>query len=121
MLGRKFRRGLIIQRTMWPMLVVVPAPGSDQDTSLRQTRKPVVIQTLVPESAIEAFDKRILGRFACLNQLELNSMLTSPLVECVTGKFRALVCPDRFGVAPEPSCLIQHPRNVMPRNTEVDH
>ncbi len=45
MLGRKFRRGLIIQRTMWPMLVVVPAPGSDQDTSLSQTRKPVVIQT----------------------------------------------------------------------------
>lgn len=62
MLGRKLRRGLVIQRTVGSMLVVIPAPGSDQDTGLGQTRKPVVIQTLVPESAIEALDKRILGR-----------------------------------------------------------
>lgn len=26
-------------------------------------------------------------------------MLTSPLVECFAGKFRAVVCPDGFGVS----------------------
>lgn len=56
MLGRKFCWCLVIQRTVWPLLVVVPAPGCDQDTGLGQTRKPMVIQTLVPESAIETLD-----------------------------------------------------------------
>ena len=67
MLGCKFGRGLVIQRTVWPPLVVISAPGSDQDTDLGQTRKPMLIQTLVPESAIEALDERILGRFARLD------------------------------------------------------
>jgi hypothetical protein len=48
MLGRKFRRSLVTQRTVWPMLVVVPAPDSDQDTSLVQTRKIPVVLWLLP-------------------------------------------------------------------------
>ena len=35
MLGREFCRGLIVQCAVRPMLIVVPAPGGDQDTSLR--------------------------------------------------------------------------------------
>ena len=38
------------------MLVVVPAPGSDRDTGLKQARKPMVIQALAPE----ALDERVL-------------------------------------------------------------
>ena len=47
-------------------------------------------------------------------------MLTSPLVKCLAGKFRALVCADGLGVAPKPGRLIKHPCDVMPRDTEVD-
>lgn len=60
MLGRKFCRGLIVQCAVRPMLVVVSAPSGDQDTSLRQARKPVVIQALIPEAPVEALDERVL-------------------------------------------------------------
>ena len=113
MLGRKFRRSLVTQRTVWPMLVVVPAPGGDQDTSLGQTRKPVVIQALVPEAPVEAFDECILRGFAGLDELELDAMLTSPLVERLAGKFWPLVGSNGLGVAPETSRLVEDARHVM--------
>lgn len=75
------------------MLVVVSAPGGDQDTSLLQARKPVVIQTLIPEASIEALDERVLRGFASLNQLELNTMLAGPLVKRLAGITPA---PGRF-------------------------
>src|SRR5574343_462369 len=98
---------------MRPMLVVVSAPSSDQDTSLGQARKPMVVQALISESAVEAFDERILRRFACLDQLELHAVLVGPLVQSLAGEFRSLVCPDRLGIAPETRRLIEHPGHVM--------
>ena len=80
------------------MLVVVSAPSGNQDTSLRQARKPMVVQALIPEPAVEALNERILCRFARLDQLELHAMLVGPLVQCLAGEFRPLVCPDHLGV-----------------------
>ena len=113
MLGREFCRGLIVQCAVRPMLVVVSAPSSDQDTSLLQTGKPVVIQALIPEAPIEALDERVLSRLAGLDQLELNAMLAGPLVERFAGKFWSLVCSNGLGVAPEASRLIEDARHVM--------
>ena len=98
---------------MRPVLVVVSAPSGNQDTSLGQARKPMVVQALIPEPAVEALDERILRRFARLDQLELHAMLAGPLVQCLAGKFRPLVCPDRLGIAPETSHLIEHSGHVM--------
>ena len=69
------------------MLVVVSAPSGDQDTSLGQTRKPMVVKTLIPEPAVEALDERVLRGFARLDQFELHAMLVGPLVQCLAGKF----------------------------------
>ena len=79
------------------MLIVVPAPGGDQDTSLRQTRKPMVIQALIPETPVEALDERILRGFPGLDQLELNAMLAGPLTQRLAGKFRSLVGSNGLG------------------------
>lgn len=76
------------------MLVAVPAPGSDQDMSLWQAHKPMLIQALIPQ----ALDERMLHGFPGLNQLELNTMLAGPLVGRLTGKFRPLVDSNRFRV-----------------------
>ncbi len=114
MLGREFCRGLIVQCAVQPMLVVVSAPNGDQDTCVLQGRKPVVIQALVPDAPVEALDERILRGFTCLDQLELNTVLAGPLVECLAGKFRPLVGSNRFGVAPEASRLIEDAHHVMP-------
>lgn len=100
MLCRKFCWRHVIQRAMWSLLVVVLTPRSNQDTSLRQTRKPLVIETFVPEASVKAFDKSILCGFACLNQLDLHAMHASPLIQGFTREFRALICADGFGVTP---------------------
>ena len=113
MLGREFCRGLIVQCAVWPILIVVPAPGGDQDTSLLQARKPMVIQALIPEAPVEALDERILRGFPGLDQFELNAMLAGPLVERFAGKFWSLVSSNGLGVAPEASRLIKNTRNVM--------
>jgi len=81
------------------MLVVVLAPSGNQDTSLGQARKPMVVQALIPEPTVEALDERVLRRFACLDQLELHTVLVGPLVQCLASEFRPLVSPDRLGVA----------------------
>ena len=113
MLGREFCRGLIVQCAVRPMLVVVSAPSGDQDTSLRQARKPVVIQALIPEASVEALDERVLRGFPGLDQFELNAMLAGTLVERFAGKFWSLVSSNGLGVAPEASRLIKNTRNVM--------
>ena len=113
MLGREFCRGLIVQCAVRPMLIVVLAPSGDQDTSLRQARKPVIIQTLVPEAPVETLDEGVLSGFAGLDQLELNAVLAGPLVQCLASKFRPLVGSNGLGVAPEPSRLIEDSRHVM--------
>src|SRR5574343_1440464 len=95
------------------MLVVVSAPSGDQDTSLGQTRKPMVVKTLIPEPAVEALDERILRRFARLDQLELHTVLVGPLVQCLAGEFRSLFSPDGLGIAPETRRLIEDSGHVM--------
>ena len=113
MLSGEFCRGLIVQCAVRPMLVVISAPGGDQDTSLRQARKPVIIQALVPEAPVEALDEGVLSGFAGLDQLELNAVLAGPLVQCLASKFRSLVGSNGLGIAPEPSRLIKDSRHVM--------
>ena len=113
MLGREFCRGLIVQCTVWPILIVVPAPSGDQDTSLLQARKPMVIQALIPEAPVEALDERILRGFPGLDQFELNAMLAGPLIQRLAGKFRPLIGSNGLGISPEPSCLIEDSRHVM--------
>ena len=113
MLGRELCRGLIVQCAMRPILVVVSAPGGNQNTSLRQTRKPVVVQAFIPEAPIEALDECVLGGLPGLYQLELHAMLAGPLIQRLAGKFRPLVGSNRLWVTPEASRLVEDARHVM--------
>src|SRR5512138_802243 len=112
--GRELCQGLVVQCAVRPMLVVVPAPGCNQDTGLGQRRKPMVVQALIPEPPVEALNERVLGRLPGLDQLELNSMLASPLIQCPAGKLRSLVSPDGLGVATKACRLIENPCHVVP-------
>ncbi len=79
------------------MLVVVSAPSDNQDTSQRQARKPMVVQALIPESAVKTLE-RILRRLASLDQLELHAVLVGPLVQRPACELRSLVSPDRLWI-----------------------
>ena len=53
---------------MWPTLVIVLSPLVDDNPGMVKGVEPVLIQALIPELAIEAFDECILCRLARLNQ-----------------------------------------------------
>ena len=60
------------------MLVVVSAPSGNQDTSLGQARKPMVIQALIPKPAVETLDEAVLLRFARLDVVPADTRFQLP-------------------------------------------
>ena len=52
--------------------------------------EPMLIQTFVPEFAIEAFDKRILGRLAWLDKPKLYPSISRLKVHGLAGEFAAV-------------------------------
>ena len=98
------------------MLVVVAPPSRDSNPRLSQAGKPVIVQTLIPKTAIEALDIGILRRLSCLDQLELNAILVSPLIQRLAGEFRPLVSTD---CPRQPTKLVQlapvHAPRIAPR------
>ena len=78
--------------------------------SLLQAGKPVVIQTLVAQLAIETFDVGVLRRLARLNQLHLHVAHRCPLIECFAGELGSLVGADRQGIAAKQRNTIENSR-----------
>ena len=60
----ELRRGQVLQAAVWPDLVVVLAPGFDDDAGLAARAEPFDGQALVAEFAIEAFIGAVLPRLA---------------------------------------------------------
>jgi hypothetical protein len=50
------------ERSMWPGIVVVHPPGVDRRSRIRDARKPVEVEKVRAEFAVEALDERVLGR-----------------------------------------------------------
>ena len=54
---------------MWADFVVMCPPLIDSPSSVGEIRKPVQVQALIFEFAVEAFDEGILGRLARLDEM----------------------------------------------------
>ena len=76
---------------MWSDFVVVRAPDGHGCSGLVQGLKPALIEVLVAELAIEAFDVAVLHRAAWLNQNVANAVGLSPGHECSACELRAIV------------------------------
>ena len=70
----------IVQRTVWPVVVVLLSPLLDPLLSLLDRLEPVDIQTLVAETGIKTFDKCIIYRLSGANEVETNAVLLGPSV-----------------------------------------
>ena len=81
---------------MWPALVVVAPPGCHLHPCFCQARESVLVQALVTGLAAERLDEGVLCRLARLDQLELEAVAVSPLVEHLAGELRPLVGADRY-------------------------
>src|SRR5882672_12856672 len=50
------------QRTVWPLLVVVPPPVLDGRPGVDQVPEPVLVEAFLAEAAVETFDVGVLDR-----------------------------------------------------------
>lgn len=88
--------------------IVIDPPGFDNAASLAETVEQVLVETFVPQPAIERFHKRILRRLSGRNVVPFDPGLLDPFQDCVTGQLRAVVRDDHLRTA----ALVDQPREL---------
>ena len=84
---------------MWPDFVVAFSPFINNLPGFFQRPEPVLIQTAIPELAIEAFNKGILGWLAGLDKLQPDLVVPAPEEHSLGGKLCAVVTANASGSA----------------------
>ena len=73
------------------VVIVVRAPVFDEESGFGQGAKPMLVEAVVAEGAIEALDEGVLHRFARLDMMESNAGALSPEVEGFAGELGTIV------------------------------
>ena len=66
---------------MGPLLIIVAAPIFDLFFSILQAQKPVLIQALLPKTAVKRFDERIFRGLPRLGEIQDQAMGIGPQVK----------------------------------------
>src|ERR1044071_6563508 len=74
-------RGLLPDRPMRALFVVVPAPILHLFPRVRKVHEPVRVQTLGAEPTVECFDEGVVGRFAGPREVECDTVLVGPQIQ----------------------------------------
>ncbi len=83
---------------MRPLLIIISPPLFRLFPSILQTHKPVLVQTLEPESGIERLDISVVSRLTRPAEVELDVALVSPKVNILRDEFGAVIDLDRLGL-----------------------
>ena len=67
--------------------VVVPAPSVEDAPGILDAGKPVFVEALIAELAIEALDVRVLGRFSGSDEVDTHSVLVGSLKNLTSEQF----------------------------------
>ena len=67
---------------MRPHVVVVLPPSFDHVAGLAQALEPVLVQTLVPQPAIEALDERVVHWLARPDEVDRDAASVRPQIQC---------------------------------------
>ena len=95
-------------------VVVVPPPG--QNTSgVVEAGKPVFVEALVAEFAVEALDVRVLSGLPGRDEDDAYPVSIGPLVKVLAGEFGAVVDEERLGSAMEGDELVEYATDTQPR------
>ena len=100
-------------------LVVIDSPSGNGLAGRLQRFKPVLIQTLIAQGSVDAFDVGVLRGAARLDQDVFDAVLLCPGHKCPASEFRSVVGPDLFWVVTKRSRPVQLTGDVMPSNAEV--
>jgi len=115
LLFEKFIRCPIIERAVRTDLVIEMPPGLDLFPGVLHMKKPVLVEALIPQFAVEALDKGIVRRLSGSDMLQLNAFFSCPLMEEGAGKFRPVVHPEPLRIAVEESHPVDKGRHPFPR------
>ena len=100
-------------------LVVVTSPARDLASGIGETREPVLVETFVPEAAIEAFNVGVLCQAARLNQNVFDLVRLCPSEKGSRGELRSVVGSDGFRVTAKLRCLVKQACDVARAHAEV--
>ncbi len=87
------------QTAVWPDFVVILPPAGYRCSGLLQCLKPMFVEMLVTEFAVETLDVTVLNRSPWLDQNAANSVSLRPGPECPTCEFRSVVSPNHLWIA----------------------
>ena len=81
-------------------MVVVRTPMLDRRLSILEAGKPVQIEAVLSELAVEALDKRVLSRLSWLDEVQLHPLVLGPEEHRLAGELRTVVANDSFRQCP---------------------
>src|SRR5208337_4843483 len=84
------RGGLISQAAVGPFFIVVKTPSIDLIRSIFQAQKPVLVQALLPKTAVERFDKGIVRGLARPGKIYDHPMGIGPQINFLGDELRAV-------------------------------
>ncbi len=90
-----------VERGVWSGEVIVDPPGLDDLSGFGQPVEQVLIETLVAQPAIEAFDEGVLGGFARRDVMPFDAPVMGPFEDGVAGHLGSVVGDDRLRLAPD--------------------
>ena len=85
---------------MGPCRVVIDPPGFDDAPGITETVEEMLIEALVAQPAVEAFDEGVLCRLSRRDVVPLDAGLTDPSQDRMTGQLRPIVGDDHLRRTP---------------------
>src|SRR5437899_6914589 len=108
------QRGKVAERAVGPAPIVIHPPVLDEPPSVSEGEKPMLVQALVSEPAVEALDEGVLNGLARLDEVQPHAPLLGPLVQHQAGELRSIVQHDLLrrlaALGDQPVEHLRHPR-----------
>jgi hypothetical protein len=94
--------------------VVVVPPSGENASGVVEAGKPVFVEALVAEFAVEALDVRVLSGFPGCDENDAYSVSIGPLVKVLASEFGTVVDEERLGSPMEGDELIGYATDTQP-------
>lgn len=105
---------------MRTQMIVVEAPTRDDLPRFGQIQECMLIQALVPESAVEAFNVSVLHRLARLDIMPSHPAWNPP-ENGYTSQFGAVIADNDLGLAPLQDELFEFAHHADAAERSIDH
>ena len=113
--GGKRRRGLVVQRTMRSVVVVIESPTVNHPAGLLQAQEQFSVQQLVAQLAVEALHVAVLPRTALGDEQRLHVSPIEPRANGLGHELGTVVTPQVGRSAAHGKQVLQNPDHIVGR------